>query len=75
MPADVHQSGTMDLMGEKPIVKWQIKVKNKRYPHIYKVLLVYYNFIIYEATFRANYHYRTTSYRYLMMVIGSVIPK
>ncbi|KAF6302204.1 von Willebrand factor D and EGF domains [Rhinolophus ferrumequinum] len=28
LPADVRQSGTMDLMGEKPIVKWQIKVSN-----------------------------------------------
>ncbi|KAF5927789.1 hypothetical protein HPG69_000695 [Diceros bicornis minor] len=25
LPADVQQSGAMDLMGEKPIVKWQLK--------------------------------------------------
>uniref|UniRef100_A0A5F5PPR8 von Willebrand factor D and EGF domains n=1 Tax=Equus caballus TaxID=9796 RepID=A0A5F5PPR8_HORSE len=31
LPADVQQSGTMDLMGEKPIVKWQLKVSNDGY--------------------------------------------
>ncbi|XP_032339824.1 von Willebrand factor D and EGF domain-containing protein [Camelus ferus] len=31
LPTDVEQSGTMHLMGEMPIVKWQLKVSNDGY--------------------------------------------
>ena len=35
LPADRQQPGTMDLRGEKPIAKWQLKVKKKIYSHSY----------------------------------------
>lgn len=34
LPASAQQSDTLDPMGEKPLAKWQLKVKNKRY--VYK---------------------------------------
>ncbi|XP_046526158.1 von Willebrand factor D and EGF domain-containing protein [Equus quagga] len=42
LPADVQQSGTMDLMGEKPIVKWQLKVSNDGYRFSNpKIMIIY----------------------------------
>lgn len=35
LPAEGQQPGTMDLRGEKPIAKWQLKVKKKIYSRSY----------------------------------------
>ncbi|XP_073755499.1 von Willebrand factor D and EGF domain-containing protein [Callorhinus ursinus] len=42
LPPDVQQSDTMNLMGEKPIAKWQLKVSNDGYKFSNpKIMIIY----------------------------------
>ncbi|XP_078297984.1 von Willebrand factor D and EGF domain-containing protein isoform X5 [Panthera onca] len=42
LPPDVQQSDTLDLMGEKPIAKWQLKVSNDGYRFSNpKIMIIY----------------------------------
>ncbi|XP_054547891.1 von Willebrand factor D and EGF domain-containing protein [Talpa occidentalis] len=42
LPTDIQQSDTMDLMGEKPMAKWQLKVSNDGYKFSNpKIMIIY----------------------------------